>query len=148
MRKAMTIGTPTSWMLKVLGRYIFVLGCCQVVVVTLAYRYDFAARITYWYPIIAFAGIWHVLFGAIFLRRKPLLKTYIVSDFLLCLPNVYNCFTSLLFWHVHAQPEKAVILIWVLLGVQTVLPMALAAACLWSEYVKVWSSFPKSEDQV
>jgi hypothetical protein len=65
-----------------------------------------------------------------FLAHRPLLKTYLASEFVLSLPNLITCFALLLLGGGHVLTGENIMVLCVLFWVQSVVPMAIAAGCL------------------
>ena len=141
----MTMTNKRIWMLKVLGPYVFALGCYEVVLlpmlgrvsVFLEPRYAMASLsiwahwlVPYFGVLAGSSGAWHLFLGGAFLAGRPLLKTYLVSEFVLCLPNFVSCLTLLLFGGGHVLTGGYIALLCFLLWAESMVPMALALGCL------------------
>ena len=143
MQETMIAARKARWMLRVLGPYILVLGCYELLLLGLpkARAWPLEPRFIlgvicsgllsdYITPISIASGAWHIFLGITFLAQRPLLKTYLVSEFMLCLPNVISCFTLLVFGGWHGLAGRYIIYLCPPLWVESVVPMALAVGCL------------------
>jgi len=130
-------------MLRVLGPYILVLGCYELLLFALPLGWAWLLEprlalaeigahqlVRHLTAISIASGAWHIFLGSTFLARRPLLKTYLISEFVLCLPSFVFCVMLWFFNGGHPFGGLYPILFYVLLCVESVVPMALAVGCL------------------